>query len=271
MKFKIFDKVRYQEAGKWILSGIVLEVLSDKYLVIDTIIGGSYKVPVSGVRFMPDPKGHFMLKGEISEEEIEAFRAAWRNQMTGNSYKTPIIEGEKVLFLDIDGVLNTPAAECGYHFAKAFDLEKRYKDDEGITRRLTHSWCPASLYNLYRIVEKTDCKIVVSSVWRLGADLKDMKGWFNCDLLRDAVIDKTPALYVTDGERLSCGHQPTRQLQRGEEIATWVRSRPEVTNIAVVDDDSDMDAVRSDFFQVDGFIGLDWRTADKIIEHLNKE
>lgn len=164
----------------------------------------------------------------------------------------------KVLFLDIDGVLNVPAAELGYRYGLGLKIERYFKDEDNTPpfHRNTYTWCPSSLYNLYRIIEETGTKVVISSTWRRGKSLEHMKSWFKVDFLKDAVIGKTPII---------------NEKQRGDEIAYWLSEHKEVTNFAVVDDDSDMDAVRKHFFKTDGFIGLDWRTADKVIKHLNKE
>ena len=174
---------------------------------------------------------------------------------------------DKFLFLDIDGVLNTPAAECGYAYVLGVD---RNDFPEGNVRnKLASMWCPGSLYNLYRIIEATRCKIVISSTWRLGSDLKEMRSWFSCELLKNAVIDKTPSLGVKwkDG---------SHNVPRGLEIELWVNdwkrnNGHKPCKIAIIDDDSDMWPLDIHFFKCHGYDGLDWNTADKVIEHLGRE
>lgn len=161
----------------------------------------------------------------------------------------------KIVFLDIDGVLNVPSAELGF---REMGLNWRAQDwAENQSRLNGYSliFSPQAVYNLHRIIEETDAKIVISSTWRRSSITADeMRVWFSDPLIAQAVIDKTPIL---------------NSKQRGDEIKAWLDEHPEVTRSAVIDDDGDMDAVRQDFFKVDGYEGLDWKTASSIIAHLN--
>lgn len=115
----------------------------------------------------------------------------------------------KVIFLDVDGVLNddytadrSPAGFIGI-------------DDEMVA-------------NLERIVRKTGAKIVLSSSWRSSWCPDDPDSWdpdakylvgklAKCNLV---MIDKTP----------------THNNQRGAEIRMWLRDHPCVTHWVVLDD-----------------------------------
>jgi len=84
--YNIMDKVRYSEDGKWVLSGVVQEFVGEEHVVIDTLIYGAYKVPLSGVTFMPAPKGIFTIGGEIPQKDLEEFRRMW-HEATGEPSK----------------------------------------------------------------------------------------------------------------------------------------------------------------------------------------
>jgi len=113
----------------------------------------------------------------------------------------------KILFFDIDGIINskrTAMAFGGYPWnAKSlenFDL--------------------VALALIRLLCEQTGSKIVLSSSWRIDPDWKEL-----ADQLELPIIDRTP-----------------QQLSsiRGEEIADWLNSHPEITQYAIVDDNSDM-------------------------------
>tara|TARA_R110000868_G_C10973188_1_gene771471 strand:- start:21331 stop:21864 length:534 start_codon:yes stop_codon:yes gene_type:complete len=175
----------------------------------------------------------------------------------------------KIVFLDIDGVLNVPSAELGFYYALGIDFDKYIKTEDRI-RRDTINWSPSALYNLYRIIDETKAKIVISSTWRLGAELDIMKAWFQVPLLQNAVIDKTPSFHPKWNDIVV-------RVPRGSEINAWIEQYKKdngcksIDSIAIIDDDSDMWPLMSDFFQTIGYDGLNWETASKIIEHLNKE
>jgi len=169
----------------------------------------------------------------------------------------------KVLFLDIDGVINTVGAELGFKYClnKTRDKLKRLDSQADF-------FDPACLYYLREIVVKTGCRIVVSSTWRQGAELNEMKSWFKCTEIADAIIDKTPVFYSTTHPHLVDGRG---RVQRGEEIRDWLKRHPEVTHYAVLDDDSDMDVVYENYFQTDSYDGLKRKTCYQVINHLNSK
>lgn len=169
----------------------------------------------------------------------------------------------KVLFLDIDGVLNTVGGELGLRlFYNIGESEKSFLN------KYTIPLDPACLYYLRKIVEDTGCKIVVSSTWRHGETVESMQSWFNCALLKDAIIDKTPSFTSTSHPELK---DRKGRVQRGEEIKWWLDQHPEVTRYAVLDDDTDMDIVDKNFFKTCSWDGLKKDVAQKVILHLNGE
>ncbi len=118
----------------------------------------------------------------------------------------------KVVFLDIDGVLNVISQgrdEYGSLFHKHFEDNLRW------------------------VIEKTDAKIVISSTWRY-AGLKQMQDMWAHRNLAGEVIDITPDCAQLLGSGL------WQAAERGYEIQDWLDSHPEVTNYVIFDDDNDM-------------------------------
>lgn len=116
----------------------------------------------------------------------------------------------KVIFLDIDGVLNV---YC------------QGRDEYGC---LFHEHL---VDNLRWVVEQTGAKIVVSSSWRLSGKTSIIEMW-DFRKLPGEVIDITP--------NLSYGVGLNTYTPRGKEIQMWLDENPEVTNYVIFDDDSDM-------------------------------
>jgi hypothetical protein len=156
----------------------------------------------------------------------------------------------KVLFLDIDGVLNserTRMALGGYpqDFAPA-ELEK-------------FDWVAVLL--IKRLCRETGAVVVMSSAWRNLFELKDFKE--NFDL---PVIDRTPYL---GSDAYAAG------VCRGDEIAAWLKDHPEVTHYAIVDDYADMLEEQQEFFvlttEQDGLRYNDYMMLRNLLELLPAE
>src|ERR1700733_7639768 len=135
----------------------------------------------------------------------------------------------KVLFLDIDGVLNYEA------FWKRF--RGAYGIDDELAARI-------------RVIKKTTkAKIVLSSAWR-GSPENER----HISRKVGTLFDSTPRLL---------------SMIRGEEIKRWLDQHPEVTRYAIVDDDSDMLPEQlPHFFRTSWKIGLTEQIATAIETHL---
>lgn len=123
----------------------------------------------------------------------------------------------KILFLDIDGVLNsmrTAKAFYGYPFS-ALSLEQFDKVAIGLIQRLC---------------KETDCSICLSSTWRLNSNWQHL-----AVQLTLPIIDRTPSNVSLLG-------------YRGKEIEAWLQKHPEVKQYAIVDDNSDMLEEQIPFF-----------------------
>lgn len=142
----------------------------------------------------------------------------------------------KVLFLDVDGVLNHHAFLVAHEAAIDLDSSGRAEIDPVAVARLRH------------VLETTGAKVCISSSWR---------HWMGGDVLRSffatygvEVVGATPAHIVSP---------------RGEEISEWIaRHRSEVDVYAVVDDYHDAGLGHEGVFvHTDGLKGL---TDDDCVE-----
>lgn len=136
----------------------------------------------------------------------------------------------KILFLDVDGVLNTTKSRSLYALGKPY------------------------LKRLQEIVEKTDAKIVLSSTWRKSNyHLKRLQNRLSYRGLK--IYSHTPNLGKFRG--LEINQWLKDHFKDGDVYA-------------IVDDDSDMmDYQLKNFFQTDPDYGLTKNIKHRIIYHLN--
>ncbi len=156
----------------------------------------------------------------------------------------------KIIFLDIDGVLNTSRAHIAFESSK---------------------WDPVGVAILKRVCEETGAKLVISSVWR-----GSMESWIHAHQLLDAVgLGK---------EGLCSGHlglkwsddtevhrtEPGHDNPRGEKIQKWIDTwNPD--EYAILDDDRDMLSSQAKHFaHVNGHEGIGYGTYKRLIDILGK-
>ena len=169
----------------------------------------------------------------------------------------------KVIFLDIDGVLNTAFSDNGSMLYKKHKPSEEYKN---FSSYLAEHFNKTAIWSLNEIVKKTQAKIVISSVWRCETrdDLSIGKSWFpdKDTTIRDAIIGVTPQSFKIED----------KYSIRGEEIQVWLDQHREVEKYAIIDDDSDMllDQMSS-FFKTEPYIGLTYQISLEIIKHLNNK
>lgn len=122
--------------------------------------------------------------------------------------------------LDFDGVLNSCQSAIFWHNKRT------------LGEFLAHDFCPIALSNMEELVRRVpDLKIVVSSSWRLGRTVEELKNILApAKLVSDAIIDVTPYFRWKGGD----------DVARGHEIKHWLDAHPEITDYVIVDDDRDM-------------------------------
>ncbi len=143
----------------------------------------------------------------------------------------------KVLFLDIDGVVNCRSTT------------QRHRGFIGID--------PHMAFMVGKIVLDTDCKVVLSSSWRSTED-----GITEVESQVVKLYDCTPSSWY--------GKEKDHHSTRGEEIQKWLDVHPEVTKYAILDDDSDMlESQLPNFFKTTWLNGLSKEIAAEVTKHLS--
>lgn len=154
----------------------------------------------------------------------------------------------KVIFLDIDGVLNNQN-----HILKLINLLGR-EQYFTIVRALHESpFDYGSCLLLQQLIIELDLKVVLSSTWRRNTKSKDLiKKYAGIE-----IMDTTPVLSSSI---------------RGEEIQQYLDTHGKITNYVILDDDSDiLDSQKDHFVKVDGKVGLTIKEIIQCEEILNME
>jgi hypothetical protein len=95
---------------------------------------------------------------------------------------------------------------------------------------------------------------VVSSTWRKYKTLAALQEIFKTNrILPERMIGTTPV---------------SENGYRGEEIETYLKNHPEITEFVIIDDDSDMDPFMDRLVKTDSRNGLTFTDAEKVIEML---
>lgn len=137
-----------------------------------------------------------------------------------------------VIFLDIDGVLNT--------FLKVVELSLPLER--------------SSVAVLNQLIEKSGAKVVISSSWRLYYDLEKIGEILDRFGFVGEIIGKTPVL---------------KGSERGEEIKTWLQVHGENTRgFVILDDHADMSDIRDKLVRTNPNEGLQRRHGLKALEIL---
>lgn len=138
----------------------------------------------------------------------------------------------KVLFLDVDGVLNN------FH-----------------QRNFGEVFSSPSCAALNTIIQAVpDLKIVISSAWRIWG-LKYMQ-----NLLTKNGIERADEIVIDLTGR--------EQGIRGYQIQCWLDRNPGVTSFVILDDESDMGELMNKLVKTNSFVGLTTTEAEKAIELL---
>lgn len=143
----------------------------------------------------------------------------------------------KVIFLDIDGVLNTPSYAVQAHAMwKRTDGWFKSRDKYG------QVFDPMACACLEYLVNTTGAEVVISSTWRKSG-LQVMKDMFKDREVYIDVIDVTPE----------------SDFIRGTEIEMWLAENDWVTNYVILDDDDDFtpDQIKSHYVDCSGKFGFD--------------
>ena len=153
---------------------------------------------------------------------------------------------KKVIFLDIDGVLNTERQHN-----RCVDEGVAYVDNFG------YAFDPIAVINLKKIIDETGADIVISSSWKFWGLSTMQKLWASRDL-PGRIIDVTPNT-VSDELLLEIDLSYMElPAGKGSEIKEWLDTKgSEVTHYAILDDVPDMlPEQEPHFVQIDPKIGI---------------
>lgn len=168
----------------------------------------------------------------------------------------------KVIFLDIDGVLNSARSFIANH---PRDNVSPWKT---VDERNIATIDPIAVKMINEIAYRCEAEIVVSSSHRkwfyvssgnmqLGpvVDLPSLIDYMRNLGIEKDVIDATPVLHGKF---------------RGDEIATWLSNHPEVTKYVILDDDSDMtdEQLEKHFVKTDSYDGFLFANYEKTVSIL---
>jgi hypothetical protein len=164
----------------------------------------------------------------------------------------------RVLFLDIDGVLNSVDNMLAQANLWHIDNKNKSRDEFG------HLFDERCVKWLNYIIYKTGCKIVISSTWR-HSGLEAMKLMWEMRDLPGEIIGCTPN--EVSESIINLYAATNNEADRGYEIQEWIDThKPE--KYCIVDDENDM-LSHQNFVRTNSEFGLDCKTAHSIITILN--
>jgi hypothetical protein len=169
-----------------------------------------------------------------------------------------VVKSDKIIFLDIDGVLNPQ------HYENAlFKMWKasfgEIKSHDGFGRLFFYQ----NVNNLERLIKETGADIVLSSSWRHKGLLKIQEMWKSRNL-PGRVIDITPL--ETDPELLDFFDS----VCRGSEIQLWINRNYYTGKYIIIDNTDDMlKSQEGQFIRTNGFFGLTNKDVERAIQLLS--
>jgi len=152
---------------------------------------------------------------------------------------------ERVIFLDIDGVLQGYSSQKRFKFIKDMPaLQKELTEKHGVdylsydkydVGAVYYDWDPHAVYLIKKILDETLAMIVISSDWRCTeGGLQRMKDLFRLHGLDEYVVD------VTDDFRYEDRRNRAKEYEgysvRTVEILEYVKKHPEIKKFVAIDD-----------------------------------
>jgi len=168
---------------------------------------------------------------------------------------------EKIIFLDIDGVLNPiHYMNATYKMWKASFGKIKSHDEYG--QLFFYQNCEA----LQKIVDETGAKIVISSAWRMPGESEMKELWKHRNLAGEIIgITPNEMDVVKSGEAKFYD-----EVCRGAEIKLWINTNKFRGNYVIIDDTKDMLKEQEKYFVItNSYCGLTLKDAEKAIEILN--
>jgi hypothetical protein len=159
-----------------------------------------------------------------------------------------LLKADKILFLDIDGVL------CTGNIMKF-----------GGTGGVCSTFDPDCVKQLHRIVTTTNCYIVLSSTWRMSND-----NYFRLFTSFRLACIGNPDIHVTLSSSVF-DKTPILSTSRGIEIQKWIDTNNFQGKFVILDDDSDMVHLKNHLVKTNFETGLTESKADEVIHKFLSE
>lgn len=170
-------------------------------------------------------------------------------------------EPKRILFLDIDGVVNTlmiyskPDRSKRMHTKDGFYFDLCHPSDKRVSNEFAVRW-------LNKLCIEFNLDIVITSTWLIGNSLKKVE---TC--LRNSGLDESINIIG--------GISKNQMHSRGVQIEQWLKENdlnPDEHLLIILDDDSDMLGFSRDFtqylIQCDTYLGFTFREYVKASEFL---
>jgi len=144
----------------------------------------------------------------------------------------------KIIFLDIDGVLNTRTT-C----TKSF---------------LNHTFDAEPIRVLNEILKLTCTNIVISSTWRMGKNVQKLQNIFTKNNIIGDVVGLTPIINNNKG--------------REEEIQKYLDDHSNITSFIIIDDDDfDLQKFHYCLIHINSDVGLEQKNIQQAVNILNNK
>jgi hypothetical protein len=155
---------------------------------------------------------------------------------------------KKVLFLDIDGVLQPCSSQKRFkHIDEMDKLYKELYDKYGVdyspyfkydVAAVYYDWDKESLQELRRILDTTGAKVVISSDWRVTKPLSCLQHFFKIYDMDDYIVDYTLSWphYQIPKEIMNREEYKDIHESRCIEILEYLKAHPEIQKWAALDD-----------------------------------
>ena len=166
----------------------------------------------------------------------------------------------KIIFLDIDGVLNSNAS-----------TNRAVRKDPRKQHEIRYD-APDPIYirRLNTLIKKTGAKIVISSAWRSDCSILMFWRYFDLLGLRGDIIGKTRLMDARRGTEILCWLLEHKSwLEKRDTDSSWGREKAyPVESFVILDDDDDMEMLSNHLVLVED--GLQDKHVKLAIEKLNK-
>jgi hypothetical protein len=176
------------------------------------------------------------------------------------------MSSKKIIFLDIDGVLNH---QLWYEEIRGPGKTRETPSDDALDY-----FCPRSVDMLNGLTDRTGAEIVLSSSHRVGKSNEECIEYLRRGGITGKVLGRTPRLWFqSDMEGYNYS------VPRGCEIKAWLETnkgilgaKMEEVRYVIFDDDSDMMYwQRENYFRVDAYCGLTPNIIYRAERFLNKK